>query len=128
MTILCRGVRGATTAEANSEAAILEATRDLLARMVASNGIEPDDVASIWFTATTDLNAAFPAKAARDLGWTETALMCAQEIEVPGQPAFCIRVLINWNTTRQSSDVQHVYVRGAERLRPDRAATAAPQA
>lgn len=128
MTIFNRGVRGATTAEANTEDAILEATRDLLARMVEANGIEPDAVASIWFTATTDLNAAFPAKAARQLGWTETALMCAQEIEVPGQPDYCIRVLINWNTARALSEVQHVYVRGAERLRPDRAATPAAQA
>ena len=126
MTVTCRGVRGATTAEANTERAILDAPRELLTRMVEANGIDPADVASIWFTATTDLNAAFPAKAARELGWIDTALMCAQEMEVPGQPAHCIRVLINWNTANAQAAIQHVYLGEAERLRPDRAA-ASPQ-
>jgi chorismate mutase len=128
MTVICRGVRGATTAEANTEGAILEATRDLLSRLVEANGLDPLDVASVFFTATPDLDAAFPAKAARELGWVDVALMCAQEMAVPGQPPRCIRVLIHWNTSRHPSDIQHVYVRGAERLRPDRAASPAPQA
>lgn len=128
MTVICRGVRGATTADSNTESAILDATRDLLARLVAANGIHPDDIASIFFTATPDLDAAFPAKAARDLGWVDVALMCAQEMAVPGQPPHCVRILIHWNTARHPSDIQHVYVRGAERLRPDRAATPTPQA
>lgn len=127
MTIVCRGVRGATTADANTETAILEATRDLLARMVALNGIDPADVASAYFTATIDLDAAFPAKAARDLGWVDWALMCGPEMNVLGQPDRCIRVLIHWNTALPQSEIQHVYVRGAERLRPDRAAAPATQ-
>ncbi|MNS49020.1 Chorismate mutase AroH [compost metagenome] len=127
MSIVCRGVRGATTADANTEAAIVEATRDLLTRMVAQNGIDPEDVASAYFTATLDLDAAFPAKAARDLGWVDWALMCGPEMNVPGQPDRCIRILIHWNTERAQRDIQHVYVRGAERLRPDRAAAPARQ-
>jgi chorismate mutase len=121
MTQICRGVRGATTADANTEDAILAATRELLEQVVAANGITPDDIASVWFTATDDLNAAFPAKAARQLGWLDTALMCAREMDVPGQPARCIRVLINWNTSRAQADIEHIYLREAVRLRPDRA-------
>lgn len=127
MTIACRGVRGATTAEANSERAILEATRELLTRMVEANGIDPADVASVWFTTTTDLNACFPAKAARQLGWIDMALMGAQEMEVADQPAFCIRVLMHWNTERPQADIHHVYLGEAERLRPDRAAASPPR-
>jgi chorismate mutase len=128
MTVTCRGVRGATTADANTEDAILAATRELLAQLVGANGIEPPDIASVYFTATPDLNAAFPAKAARQLGWLDTALMCAQEMDVPGQPPRCIRVLIHWNTGRPQAEIEHVYLRGAVALRPDRAASSAPLA
>jgi chorismate mutase len=126
MTMMCRGVRGATTADANTEDALLEATRELLTQLVEANGIDPADVASVYFTATPDLQAAFPAKAARQLGWLDTALMCAQEMAVPGQPARCVRVLIHWNTERPQAAIEHVYLRGATVLRPDRAGTPAP--
>ena len=117
----CRGVRGATVAEENTAESILAATEELLKNLVEANGIHPDNVASVLFTATSDLTAAFPARAARELGWTQVALMCASEIDVPGGLARCIRVLIHWNTDRASSEVRHVYLKGAEALREDRA-------
>jgi chorismate mutase len=87
--------------------------------LIETNGIEEDDVASVFFTTTPDLNAAFPAKAARDLGWHRTALMGAQEMDAPDGIPMCIRVLIHWNTDRKLDDIKHVYMRGALALRPD---------
>ncbi len=116
----CRGVRGATTAEDNSPEAILKATRQLLALMIRQNGIEPDDVCSAVFSTTTDLDAEFPALAARQLGWIDVALMCVHELDVPGSLRRCIRVLLHWNTDRPPSDIVHVYIKEAGHLRPDR--------
>lgn len=115
----CRGVRGATTVAANTRDEILTATRQLVALMVRRNGIEPCDVASAIFTTTSDLDAEFPALAARQLGWLEVPLLCGHEMAIPGSLPRCIRVLVHWNTDRAQSDIQHVYVREAERLRPD---------
>jgi chorismate mutase len=115
----CRGVRGATTADANTREAILEATRQLLALMIRRNGIRAEDVASAIFTTTTDLNAEFPALAARQLGWTNVALMCFHELDVPGSLRKCIRILIHWNTDKPAHEIQHVYIKGAANLRPD---------
>lgn len=115
----CRGVRGATTADANTSEAILEATRQLLALMIRQNGIEPEDVASAIFTTTPDLNAEFPALAARQLGWLHVALMCHHELEVPGSLGRCIRVLLHWNTETPPEKVVHVYIKDAVELRPD---------
>src|SRR6185437_4255623 len=98
MTIVCRGVRGATTVENNTREEVLKSTRQLLALMIRQNGIEARDVASAIFTATTDLNAEFPALAARQLGWLEVPLMCMTEINVPGGLAQCVRILLHWNT------------------------------
>lgn len=123
-TVSCRGVRGATTVDANTPDAILLATRELLEQLVAANGIAVDEIASAFFTATPDLNAAFPAQAARQLGWTDVALMGAQEMEVPGSVGMCLRVLIHWNTTRSQTEIQHVYLKGAIALRPDRKSSA----
>jgi len=117
----CRGVRGATTAEADTAGAILSATQELLTRLIEVNDLRPEEVTSAIFTVTSDLTAAFPAQAARELGWTDVALLDAQEIAVPGSLARCIRVLIHWNTGRPQSEVVHVYLRDAEALRPDRA-------
>lgn len=121
MTVWCRGIRGAITATENTREAILEATRELLQQLIEANGIIPDDVASVFFTMTPDLTAEFPAVAARQLGWVGTALMCGQEVEVPGSLPRCIRVLIHWNTTRHASEIVHVYLRDAWALRPDHA-------
>lgn len=121
MPTWCRGIRGATTASENSRDAILEATREMLQQLIAANGIHADDVASAVFTTTSDLNAEFPAVAARELGWTHTALMCGHEMNVPGSLPSCIRVLIHWNTSRRADEIVHVYLRGARSLRPERA-------
>lgn len=115
----CRGVRGATTVEADTKDEILSATRQLLALMIRLNGIEQADVASAIFSTTVDLNAEFPALAARQLGWVETALLCTHELCVPGSLPKCIRVLVHWNTDKPASDIQHVYIRNAVKLRPD---------
>jgi chorismate mutase len=115
----CRGVRGATTVDKNDREAILAATRQLLALMIRRNGMEKQDVASAIFTTTTDLDAEFPALAARQLGWLEVPLLCGHEISVPGSLPHCIRVMIHWNTDRQQHEIHHIYVREAVRLRPD---------
>jgi chorismate mutase len=122
MTIYCRGIRGATTAAANTRESILEATRDMLARLIEANDLRHDDIASAIFSTTPDLNAEFPAVAARELGWLDTALFCTHEMNVPGSLPRCIRVLIHWNTTRRADEVVHVYIREASTLRPERAA------
>ncbi len=117
---ICRGVRGATTVTENTAEAILEGTRELLQQVIDANQIVAEDVASMWFTATPDLNTEYPALAARQLGWHDTALMCSHEMAVPKGLKMCIRVLIHWNTTLGLSDIHHVYIRGAVNLRPDR--------
>ena len=119
---MCRGVRGATTATANDREAMLEATRELLRRLEERNQITPDDIAAAFFTVSDDLDAEYPALAARQLGWTEAAMMCAREIPVPTTTvARCIRVLLLVNTEKAASEMRHVYLRGAVALRPSRA-------
>jgi chorismate mutase len=114
-----RGVRGAITADDDSAEAIWDATRELLRTLIEANAIEEDDVASVIFTTTPDLTAAYPAKAARDLGWTQVALMGCQEMNVPGGLSRCIRVLIHWNTAKPIHELRHIFLRGAVVLRPD---------
>jgi chorismate mutase len=116
----CRGIRGATTVDANEVDAILSATRELLEAIVFANGLQASDVASAFFTTTPDLDAAFPAQAARELGWRETALMCSHEMNVPDALPKCIRVLIHWNTDKRQDEIVHVYLRTAATLRSDR--------
>ncbi|HNP70457.1 MAG TPA: chorismate mutase [Kouleothrix sp.] len=125
MTYACRGVRGATTAESNTRDDILAATREMLELMIAENSIHTEDIASVIFSTTPDLNAEFPALAARQLGWLDTALLCTHEMAVPGSLGRCIRVLIHWNTTRSAAEIRHVYIHGARNLRPERASTLA---
>ena len=114
-----RGIRGATTVERNERDAILAATRELLEVLVRLNGLRPDDVAYVWFTVTPDLDAEFPAFAAREIGWTEVPLCCAHEMDVPGSLRMCLRILLHVNTERAQAEVCHVYLRGAAALRPD---------
>ncbi len=113
-----RGIRGATTVPSNDRERILAATRELLELMVRLNTIDPSDVASAWFTVTSDLDAEFPAFAAREVGWIEVPLICGREIPVSGALAKCIRVLIHWNTDRAQSEIRHVFLHGARALRP----------
>jgi len=115
----CRGVRGATTVKANEREEILSATRQLIALLIRRNRLEPQDIASAIFTTTPDINAEFPALAARQLGWLEVPLLCGHEITVPGGLELCIRVLIHWNTDLRQDEIEHVYVRDAKQLRPD---------
>ncbi len=114
----CRGIRGATTVERNDREEILAATTELLQLLILHNDLETEDIASALFTITDDLNAEFPAVAARGLGWIETALMCARELPVPGSLDKCIRVLLHVNTERSAAEMQHIYIRGAVTLRP----------
>jgi chorismate mutase len=117
----CRGIRGAVLVEADTTEAIHAATRELLQEMINANGIEEADVASVHFTVTPDLTAAYPATAARQLGWYDTALLTSIEMQPPDSPPHCVRVLIHWNTRVAQKDIQHIYMNGAESLRPDRA-------
>ena len=117
--MIVRGIRGATTVEENSIDAILEATHELMTSLIVSNQLVEDDIASVLFTTTPDLNAAYPAKAARDMGWSRVALMGFQEMAVPDGLPMCIRVLIHWNTEKSLDEVEHVFLRKAVILRPD---------
>jgi chorismate mutase len=116
-----RGIRGATTTEDDSADAILEATTDLLTQIAAENQLDPQQIAGAWFTTTTDLNAEFPATAARRLGWTHVPLLCAHEMQVPASNArsipHCIRVMLLVNTERQAAEMRFVYLRSARNLR-----------
>jgi len=115
----CCGIRGATSVDTNDSGAIIRATRELLERIVAANDLEVGDVASVLFTATPDLDAAYPARAAHEMGWVNTPLLCLQEMSVTDSLPHCIRVLVLWNTTRCSEQIQHVYLGDACALRPD---------
>ena len=116
MTV-CRGIRGATVAAGNSETAIYAATRELLSQLIEANDIQEPDVAAAYFTMTPDLNACFPAAAARQLGWNNTALMGATEVDVPGSLQRCIRVLILLNTDKVPQELVNLYLNGSAALR-----------
>src|SRR4029078_13717282 len=103
--MLCRGVRGATTADSNSRDDILAATRQLLALLIRVNGIEPEFVASAVFSLTRDLDAEFPALAARQLGWLDVPLLCTYEVDVPGSLRRRVRVLLQWHTDKPQKQI-----------------------
>lgn len=115
----CRGIRGASTVPENTREAIVTASKELLQEILEVNAVEVDDVASVFFTTTPDLNAAFPAVAARQLGWTKVALLCGHEMNVPGSLPRCLRVLMLVNTEKRDEEIVHVYLRGAEGLRAE---------
>jgi chorismate mutase len=115
-----RGIRGATTVTADEPDLILQATRELLEEILEENkGMQPEDVASAIFTVTDDLASTFPAQAAREMGWSQVPMLCAREIPVPNSLARVIRVLVHWNTQIPQSEITHVYLREAVKLRPD---------
>jgi chorismate mutase len=120
MGMRSRGIRGATTVEENSPDAILEATTELLVELMGANGLRVEDLASAIFTTTRDLNAEFPAVAANRLGWTDVALLCGHEMDVPGSLPMCLRILLHVNMEKDAHQLVHVYLRGAKQLRPDR--------
>ncbi len=115
-----RGIRGAIVAADNTREAILDSTRELLLAMIAANDIQPEDVASVWFTTSPDLTAEYPAPAARALGWTDVALLCAHEMAVPHGLKQCIRILIHLNTDRPAHAIKHIYLGATAQLRPDK--------
>ena len=116
--IVCRGIRGATTCEANTRESIFAATSELFERMVSANQVVEDQAAAVLFTTTQDLNAAFPATAVREMGWDNTALMCAHEVAVPGSTGMCIRILLLVNVDK-SQDMVNVYLNGAAQLKEE---------
>ncbi|MCH6268557.1 MULTISPECIES: chorismate mutase [Neobacillus] len=117
---MIRGVRGATTVDANTEEAIVSATEELLAKLIEVNHIEPDSVASVFISTTEDVNAVFPAKALRNFaGWTYVPVVCMREIPVPGSLKMCVRIMMHVNTSVSQKDIIHVYLKDAVVLRPD---------
>lgn len=117
-TLACRGIRGATTSPSNTAEDILEVTRELVAALVFLNDLDPADIVSAVFTTTPDLNATFPALAAREFGWTEVPLLCTHEMAVPGSLPGAVRILLHVNTHRTSAQIRHAYLRDAGQLRP----------
>ncbi|HEY9427769.1 MAG TPA: chorismate mutase [Gemmatimonadaceae bacterium] len=114
-----RALRGAISVDANDAALILDATRTLLREMVLLNSLEPDQLVSVIFTATPDLTAAFPARAARELGWNDVPLLCMTEMGVPGSLPRCVRVLMHAELPLEAGRGRHVYLGEAAGLRPD---------
>ena len=121
-----RGVRGATTATANTAEEIIEATQELIAALVHFNALDTEEIASAFWTTTRDLTAEFPAFAARQVGWADVPQMCAHEMDVPGKLGMCIRVTLHINTEKTQREIRHVYLRGATVLRPEYAVDTSP--
>jgi chorismate mutase len=113
-----RGIRGATRVQRDEPEFVRAATRELLLELLRRNDLVPDCVISALFTVTPDLVSEFPARAAREIGWTDVAMLCSTEIPVPGSIDRVIRVLLHVDTT-VNRPVRHVYLNGAEELRPD---------
>jgi chorismate mutase len=117
---MIRGVRGAITVQEDNEAEIVSATERLLRQIIQENQISPEDVASIFISVTNDITAAFPAKATRLIeGWRFVPVMCMTEIPVPNSLRKCIRVMMHVNTSKVQQEIIHIYLEGAEILRPD---------
>ena len=114
-----RAIRGAVQVEANTPEAISAGTKELLVEIMKANGLSHDDVISVLLTATPDLNAAFPAAAAREVGFESTPLLCAVEIDVPGALPRVVRAMATVETTLKSSEITHIYLGGAKALRRD---------
>jgi len=120
-----RGIRGAITIESDSAENVLSATCELLEAILQANpDLQAEDISSILFTVTNDIASAFPGAAPRQMGWDLVPVICAREIPVPGSLPLCIRVLVHWNTDKEQSVIKHVYLRNAEKLRPDLVARA----
>lgn len=115
--MVCRGIRGATTAEANTKEAILVATRELLRKLVAANDLKTDDIACAVFSTTRDLNAEFPAAAARQMGWEDIALLCGHEMDVPDAMKGVVRVMVLVNTEKTPKELVNIYLKDTYKLR-----------
>lgn len=117
--MLVRGIRGAITVDKNSKEEIIEKTKQLLTTLKKENDFKIEDIVSIFFSVTSDLNAAFPAQAVRELNWNKVPLFDMQEIDVPGSLSRCIRILIHINCQKTQLEIKHCYLRGAKILRKD---------
>ena len=117
--MLVRGIRGATTVNSNTKEEIIEITKELLIALQRENNFKIEDIVSVFFSVTSDLNTAFPAQAAREIGWNKVPLFDMQEIEVPGSLSKCIRILIQINCQKSLQEIKHCYLRGAKILRKD---------
>jgi len=118
--MFCRGIRGATTLQADTKEEIQKATVELLNKMLEENDIKKEDIAFAIFTTTTDIKAAFPAKFARiDCGFNFVPMMCYHELDVKDSLKMCLRILLNINTTKTQKDIKHIYLKGAAALRED---------
>ncbi len=115
----CRGIKGAITVEGNDAAGILAATRELLTRLLSANQVPNAEVASVIFSCTSDLDAVFPARIAREIGLEAVPLLCTQELDVPGALGRCVRIVVTVNTERTQAEITHLYLRGAAVLRPE---------
>ena len=116
---MLRGIRGATTVLENDRQEIIKKVVELLQIISAENNLRTEEIGAVIFSSTPDLNAAFPAAGAREIGWTEVPLFGAQEIECPGAPQKCVRALILWNTDCPQKEVKHIFLHGAAVLRQD---------
>lgn len=118
-TLACRAIRGATTSLANTAEDMLEATDEMLRVLIALNDLKVDEIVSVIFTTTPDLNATFPAISARNIGWSDIPLLCSHEMNVAGALQSAVRALIHVNTTKSAAEIRHVYLKGAKALRPE---------
>jgi chorismate mutase len=114
-----RALRGATTVDEDTREQIADRVVELLGEMMERNGVDHDDLISVWFTATPDLHAMFPAEAARKIGWGDVPLLCAQELDIEGAMPGVIRVLAHLSTERSRAELHHVYLHGTRALRDD---------
>lgn len=119
MTTRLIAIRGATTVDENTVASLTPRVQEMLLEILNRNDVEHDDVVSALFTATVDLDAAFPATAARGVGFGDIPLICASEIAVPNSTPLCVRVMLHVYSDRPRSAVRHVYLHGAQGLRDD---------
>ena len=117
--LMVRGLRGATTVDADTAAQVTERSQELMREIMARNELVEDDIVSVVFTATPDVTSIFPATAIREIGFGAVPLLCAAEIAVPGAMPLCIRVLLHVHTTRSRDEMHHVYLHGAQGLRDD---------
>ena len=114
-----RGIRGAITVDRNAKEEVIKRTKELLIALKKENDFKIENITSIFFSATSDLNAVFPAQAARELGWKQVPLFDMKEIDVPGSLPRCIRILIQINCSKSQQEIKHCYLRGAKILRKD---------
>jgi chorismate mutase len=117
--LVVRGLRGATTVDADTVEQVTERSQELMVRLMESNGLVEDDIVSVIFTATADITSIFPATAIREIGFGAVPLLCAAEIAVPGAMPRCVRVLLHVYTSRSRDEIRHIYLHGAQGLRDD---------